>query len=118
MIYVYNRTQESHQGNNNFYIGRGSPLGNPYTHINDRETKAQFILPLREDAIEAYSRYFDTMYGGNKEFTILIDEIYTKYKQGEDVWLECYCKPKTCHGDVIVEKLRARLMREKIKGLK
>ena len=39
MIHVYNRKIETHH-TNNFYIGRGSPLGNPYTHITDKKTKA------------------------------------------------------------------------------
>ena len=42
-----------------------------------------------------------------------IDEIYEKYKNGEDVYLECYCKPLPCHGDIIAEKLQKRMIREK-----
>lgn len=30
MIYVYNRTKETHEGPNNYFIGRPSILGNPY----------------------------------------------------------------------------------------
>jgi hypothetical protein len=116
MITVYNRTQESHEGDkNNYYIGRGSVLGNPFTHIRDKETKAKQIVGSRKEAIDAYSIYFDKMYGEIEEFRNIIDEIYEKYKNGEEIYLECYCKPKACHGDIIVEKLRARLMKEKIK---
>ena len=43
---------------------------------------------------------------------------YEIYKSGEDVYLECYCHPLRCHGDVIVEKLQKRLLREKIKEYK
>ena len=44
----------------------------------------------------------------------MIDEIYEKYKQGETIYLECYCHPLPCHGDVIAEKLQQKLLLEKI----
>lgn len=113
MIYVYNRKTETHT-KNNFYIGRGSVLGNPYTHIKDKTTKALYIAQNRDDAIDKYSRYFDVMYGSNKAFTKAIDEIYALYKTGEDVYLECYCVPLKCHGHIIKEKLEKRLLKEKI----
>ena len=113
MIHVYNRKVETHH-TNNFYIGRGSPLGNPYTHITDKKTKAIYQAKDRDDAIDKYSHYFDLMYGSNLAFTSAIDRIYELYKTGEDVYLECYCKPERCHGDVIKEKLESRLLKEKI----
>ena len=44
--------------------------------------------------------------------------IYDEYKNGNDVWLECYCAPKKCYGDIIAEKLQQRLIREKIEIIK
>lgn len=117
MIYVYNRKIETHNGSNNFYIGRGSVLGNPYTHITDKKTKAIYKAVDRDDAIEKYSHYFDLMYGSNLAFTNMVDAIYEMYKSGMDVYLECYCAPLRCHGDIIKEKLEARLLKEKIKEL-
>jgi hypothetical protein len=117
MIYVYNRKVETHNGPNNFYIGRGSVLGNPYTHITDKKTKAIYKAIDRDDAIEKYSHYFDLMYGSNLAFTNMVDAIYEMYKSGMDVYLECYCAPLRCLGDIIKEKLEARLLKEKIKEL-
>lgn len=117
MIHVYNRKVETHRGDNNFYIGRGSALGNPYTHITDKKTKAIYQAKDRDDAIEKYSHYYDLMYGSNLAFTKAIDEIYEKYKSGEDVYLECYCHPLRCHGDIIKEKLEKRLLKERIKEM-
>lgn len=114
-IHVYNLTAEEHTGHNVFYCGRGSILGNPYTDIKDKETKARFVVSTREEAIERYSHYFDVMNGSNLRFQRAVNEIYTKYKNGEDVYLGCYCHPKHCHCDIIVDKLRKRLIREKIK---
>ena len=114
-IIVYNRTKEDHSANeNNFPIFRPNILGNPFTHIKDRHTKASYIVSTRDEAIRRYSMYFDAMYGSNVEFTKEVDKIYEKYKRGEDVYLECYCKPNSCHGDIIAEKLRKRLIREKL----
>ena len=117
MIYIYNRRAETHN-KNDFYIGRGSILGNPYSHIKDRKTKAIYEAKDRDDAIDKYSHYFDLMYGSNKAFTQAIDEIYEVYRRGDDVFLGCFCKPLRCHGDVIKEKLEKRLIKEKIQKLK
>ena len=120
MIIVYNRGKEDHTMHpNNYPIYRGgSVLGNPYTDKPLKGTLAVFKAKNREEAIEKYDTYFDTQYGRNKEFTAVIDEIYEKYKNGETVYLECYCHPLPCHGDVIVKKLQQRLLKEKIKEAK
>ena len=119
MIYVYNRNKESHQSHpNNFPIYRPTILGNPYTHIKDRETKAAFVVATREEAIERYSDYFDAMYSGNVKFKAAVDEIYEKYKAGEDIFLECFCAPLKCHGDIIASKLRSRRIKELLKEKK
>jgi hypothetical protein len=119
-IIVYNRTKEDYtdKGENNYPIYRGSILGNPYTHIKDKQTMAMFVVKSREEAIDRYEGYFDRMYKGNAPFKYIIDEIYNKYKNGEDIYLECYCKPERCHGDIIKEKLETRLMKERIKEAK
>ena len=120
MIYVYNRNVEDFSAlENNYPIYRGvSILGNPYTHLPVKDTKAMFQCKTREEAIEKYSEYFDIMYGNNIEFTKIIDEMYEKYKNGEDLFLECYCKPQPCHGDIIAKKLQEMLIKEKYKTYK
>ena len=127
-IIVYNRKIEDHtdKGENNYPIYRPSILSNPYTHIKDKKTLAMFVVKSRDEAIDRYEGYFDRMYSGNAPFKFLIDEIYEKYKRGEDIYLECYCKKYPsgqgeahhdevrCHGDVIKEKLEKRLVKERI----
>ena len=119
-IIVYNRTKEDHSAHPyNFPIYRGgSILGNPYTDKPLSKTMAVYQVKTREEAIQRYGSYFDMQYGRNKEFTAVIDEIYEIYKSGQDVYLECYCAPLRCHGDIIVEKLQKRLLREKIREVK
>lgn len=127
-IIVYNRKTEDHsdKGENNYPIYRPSILSNPYSHIRDKKTLAMFVVKTRDEAIDRYEGYFDRMYKGNAPFKFLIDEIYEKYKRGEDIFLECYCKKYPsgqgethpdevrCHGDVIKEKLEKRLVKERI----
>ena len=74
------------------YIGRGSKWGNPYTHIKDRETQAEFIVDTREEAIEMYRKYLMVR-------PDLIDDL----KELKGKVLGCWCKPKSCHGDVLIE---------------
>lgn len=117
-IKLFNVNEEEHFGDNVYLIHRPYILGNPYTHIKDKTTKASFIVSTREEAIKRYSHYFNIMYGRNIEFTNTIDEIYAKYRKGEDILLGCYCYPKSCHGDVIIQKIQGMLLKEKIKEAK
>jgi hypothetical protein len=113
-VIVYNVMDEDKFGENVYLIHRPYILSNPYTHIKDKQTKAMFVVKTKEEAIERYSHYYDVMYGKNIEFTRTIDEIYEKYRRGENVYLGCYCAPDVCHGDVIARKLQGRLVKEKI----
>ena len=120
MIHVINISKEDYSFSPNYYyIGRdefGNMLSNPYTHLELNKTIALYKCSSREEAVKNYEIYFDAMYGKNIEFTKIIDEIYEKYKNGEEVFLGCWCdQNKPCHGQVIVKKLQERLIKEKLK---
>ena len=66
------------------YIGRGTPYGNPFKIGIDGN---------RTQCIQKYKQYVLN----NPE---LIKKIITELKNKT---LGCHCKPKDCHGDVIVE---------------
>ena len=129
-IFVYNRNKEKFSGDNNYRIYRPFLLGNPYSHIKGRETKAIYLVNSREESIKMYDKYFDVMYNTNLDFKDVVDEMYEKYKNGVDIYLECYCKKYSCtdtqyhddevlcHGDIIKSKLEKRLLKEKIKNIK
>lgn len=111
----FNVMEEEYFGDNVYLIHRPFILSNPYTHIKDKQTKAMFVVNTRDEAIERYSHYFDIMYGKNIKFTQEFDEIYEKYRKGEDILLGCYCSAKeSCHGDIIIKKLQAKLLKEKV----
>ena len=44
--------------------------------------------------------------------------LYEKYKNGEDIYLQCFCKPLRCHGDIIAEELQKKLIKENLEKRK
>lgn len=77
-----------HAENFDVYIGRGTPYGNPYIIGKDG---------TREEVIEKYKTYFYKKIR-NPRFKRQILELEGKV-------LGCSCKPRACHGDIIVQYL-------------
>lgn len=69
------------------YIGRGSPLGNPFS----AKTVGKF------KAIEYYHKYYLPKLIEDGRIT----KEYLKSLKGKK--LGCHCKPDPCHGDKLVE---------------
>lgn len=70
------------------YIGRGTPYGNPFKIGVDGN---------RKECIKKYKQYL-------LQNPDLIKRIISELK---DKTLGCHCKPKDCHGDVIVELIES-----------
>lgn len=70
---------------NDVYIGRGSKWGNPY-RIG--------VHGSRDAVIAKYRDYLES----NEHLKRSLPELRGKN-------LVCYCKPKACHGDVLMEYL-------------
>lgn len=83
MCTVVNKYKESYD----VYIGRGSTWGNPFP-ITETDT--------REIVIEKYRKYLWSMIKSGKVTLEMLLELDGKV-------LGCFCKPKACHGDVIVQ---------------
>ena len=117
-ITVYNTHQEDYTYKpNNFLICRtkdGNPLANPFTYNGVKTRLAKLSFKTREEAIDAYKLYFKKMYGLDEGLTKAFDIIYEKYKNGEDIYLQCCCKPLPCHGDFLAEELQRKLIKEKM----
>lgn len=117
-ITVYNTHQEDYTYKpNNFLICRtkdGNPLANPFTYNGVKTRLAKLSFKTREEAIDAYKMYFEKMYGLDECLTKAFDTIYEKYKNGEDIYLQCCCKPLPCHGDFLAEELQRKLIKEKM----
>lgn len=74
------------------YIGRGSKWGNPFTSKPVGQTKAAHQCNSREEAVAAYEHYLRN----NEALLYALRELI-------GMRLGCFCKPKACHGDVLVK---------------
>ena len=72
------------------YIGRPSIWGNPFSHRDF--TKAQFKVETREQAVEAYRQWIKTQ-----------PQLLSRLPELKGKVLACWCKPQSCHGDVLAE---------------
>lgn len=73
------------------YIGRPSIFGNPFSHLDG--TLARFKVGSREEAISKYREWLMSQ-------PLLVDRVKRELKGKV---LGCWCKPKSCHGDVLAE---------------
>ena len=65
---------------------------NPFTHISDKKTKAEFIVASRDEAIESY-----------RDWAVKQPQLLKDLHELKGKTLGCFCKPKICHGDILVE---------------
>lgn len=122
-IIRYCKLTEEHYGDNVFDVSRPNIFGNPYTHIKNKETKAQVKVATREEAIRLYDPYFDKMLESEDEVGDLFraewDRMYDAYKKYDEIYIGCYCKlDEDCHGDIIRKKLIQRSMKEKLDNIR
>ena len=71
------------------YVGRGSKWGNPYSHKEG--TLAEHVVGSRSEAIQKFEEYLLS----NEELMESLSELKGKT-------LGCWCKPKSCHGDILL----------------
>ena len=72
------------------YIGRPSMWGNPFSHREG--TLAQFKVEYRNAAVDHYA-----------EWVLTQPKLMEALPDLKGKVLGCWCKPKRCHGDVLVE---------------
>ena len=115
----YSIKNETHTGENNFLIHRPFIFSNPFTHIKDKKTKAKYVVSSREEAIDLYRDYFDTMLLTSPKFKEEWDKMYEAYKTFDEIYIGCYCSTtEPCHGDGIIEKLKRRSIKEMMEQIK
>lgn len=98
----------------NFFIGKtskGNILSNPFGIGGKRKNLKKMTFPTREEALEAYSEYFDMMYSINATFKRNIDYLCQLVENGNDIYLQCFCHPLKCHGDIIAEKISKKIIK-------
>lgn len=72
------------------YIGRPSVWGNPFSH--KQGTLAKFQVKSREEAVAAYRTWILTQ-----------PQLMARLHELKGKTLGCWCKPASCHGDVLME---------------
>lgn len=77
-------------------IDRTTQFGNPFRLDEDGGEYT------RKESVEKYRDWFENKIQDDPEFRKSVEEL-----RGET--LGCWCKPKACHGDVILEYLRGQL---------
>lgn len=86
-----------HHGESGEYIGRGSPLGNPFV-IGKHGTREQVIAKYKDWLQEQIDK-------GNSVVLDELNRLGNKAIDEKGLALQCFCYPKPCHGEVIKEKL-------------
>lgn len=92
-----------HHGEEGEYIGRGSPLGNPFSH---QDVPGTYKCNTRGIAVSSY-RYWlmDRIKERDTTVTDELDRLAHLAMKGP-LKLQCFCAPKECHGDIIAATLK------------
>lgn len=108
--------EEEHFGENVFKIHRPFPLGNPYTHINNKETKALVKVKTREEAISLYEPYLNKMLKTDESVQKEWQRIKDAFDKFDVIYIGCYCRlNQSCHADIIIKKMQKDLLKERLK---
>lgn len=111
-------TKEDHEGDNVFKVHRGYVMGNPYTHIKEKKTKAEIVVPTREEAIKRYEKYFEEALKHIPEFKEEFERMVDACMKYDTVWIGCYCnEDESCHGDFIIKRLRRECTKRMVKKI-
>ena len=110
--------KEEHNGENAFRVHRGYILGNPYTHIKDKTTKALVKVKTRDEAIKRYEKYFENSLKLNPVFKEEFERMVEICMNYDEVWVGCYCSmDETCHADYIIKRLRQECTKRMLKNV-
>lgn len=114
-IIIYDVQAECHSTDpNNFSIGDGSVLSNPFKCNGKRTNLQSLTFRTHNEASEAFSNYFDYNYANNKEFKDAVDLLYGRYKDGQNIYLQCSSDEDEHHGKVIARKITSMLLKERL----
>lgn len=116
MIRVKNKKNWKGEGE---YIGRPSPLGNPYSH--KESSIAELKCECRDEAVSKYREWLHeqlALDGQHKNYA-LADELnrLVNIARKGDLNLVCWCEPENCHGRVIKEVLEERMFVPELEGV-
>ncbi len=94
------RVARKGQGFQGFYVGRPTPLGNPFRLLREED---------RDRVVNQYATWLEhQVRQRNPEVSRALEELYRTLKLRGNITLLCFCAPKRCHGEIIAEHLRRK----------
>jgi hypothetical protein len=94
------RVARKGQGLGGVYVGRPTPLGNPFRLLREED---------RDQVVARYAVWLEEeLRQGNPAVTRALEELYRRLKRRGALTLLCFCAPRRCHAEVIAERLRRR----------
>lgn len=99
-VYIGNKRSPRKKGCIPVYVGRGSPLGNPYIMANNSEKERNAVC----DEYEAYLPY--QLKDKLSPQYVAMQALRKKLALGHSLELICYCAPKRCHAETIKALLK------------
>jgi hypothetical protein len=100
VVVVNRHSYTGPQDSTYFYIGRGTPLGNQWSHVSN--TAATHKTETREQAVRKFNDWLSAQIDKRQdpafETLLLLRDLAVL---GNPIKLACSCVPELCHGDVI-----------------
>lgn len=106
-LVILNKHHGAKVTDRNFYVGRNSPLGNPYPITETRS---------RETVIKDYETWLiDKIQAGDRAVLKKLNDIADKVLDGTNkpVGLICFCAPHRCHSEIIRKVINTTIKGEK-----
>lgn len=97
-IVILNNHIFPHNVSTSVYVGRGTPLGNPFIIGKHGD---------RDEVIRKYRRWLweqirpENNVNGESEALTALKGLLVIYKAHGELGLKCFCAPKPCHADII-----------------
>lgn len=88
-----------YDGDDYIYIGRPSKYGSPFS--SKEKNIADFQVENKSEAMEKCEEYFS-------QNPKIIDELIQELNYKNLFKLGCFCAPKPCHGDILIELIEKR----------
>lgn len=112
MIIVSNKHYfKKETGDNVIYIGRPTPLGNPFSHRAG--TLAKFVTKSVDEAIAKYEQWLvDKIESEDKDVLRELHKIVDASKNDKRTVLLCWCYPKPCHANIVKKIIEERYIGE------
>lgn len=94
---VSKRSLSPELGWSDIYVGRPSPLGNPFQMNTEAE---------RDSVVAQYRKWlWAQIQDGSASAGYELIAIARRVKKGEQIRLVCFCAPRKCHADIIVNAI-------------